>query len=94
MSSRVLVVDGGARGHALAWKLVQSAKVGKVFIAPGNGGTAELGENVPIGVDDILDLAKFAERNVDYTIVGSDSPLSLGIVDTFRTRELPIFGPT
>lgn len=94
MGSRVLVVDGGARGHALVWKLAQSAKVDKIYIAPGNGGTANVGENINIQADEVFDLAKFAEKNADYTIVGLETPLSLGIVDIFRTRELPIFGPT
>lgn len=94
MGSKVFVIDGGGRGHALVWKLVQSAKVGKVFIAPGNAGTASMGENIDFQIDEIFDLAKFAEKNADYTIVGSETPLSLGIGDIFRARDLPIFGPT
>ncbi len=91
----VLLIGGGGREHALAWKLKQSKGLGKLFIAPGNAGTRELGENVPIAATDIPQLAQFAEtRAIGLTIVGPDDPLALGIVDEFRKRGLRIFGPT
>ena len=92
---RLLVVGGGGREHALAWKLAQSPKVQKVFVAPGNAGTAkEQGlENVPL--TDIRSLAAFAAREgIHITIVGPEAPLAAGIVDEFRARGLRIFGPT
>ncbi len=91
----VLIVGGGGREHALAWKLKQSHRVGKLYIAPGNGGTRSLGENVPIAASDIEGLAKFAEeKNVGFTVVGPDDSLALGIVDLFQSRRLRIFGPS
>jgi phosphoribosylamine--glycine ligase len=92
---KLMVVGAGGREHALAWKLAQSPRVQKVFVAPGNGGTAtEPGlENVPL--TDIRALAAFAEReNVHLTVVGPEAPLAAGIVDEFRARGLKIFGPT
>jgi phosphoribosylamine--glycine ligase len=91
----VMIIGGGGREHALAWKAAQSPRVGKVFVAPGNAGTArEPGvTNVPIG--DIAVLVAFAQRqNVRLTIVGPEAPLAAGIVDAFRAAALPIFGPT
>ena len=91
----ILLIGSGGREHALAWKLKQSPRIGKLYIAPGNGGTQALGENVPIAATDIDNLAKFAEeKKVALTIVGPDDPLALGIVDHFRARKLRIFGPT
>ena len=87
----VLVVGSGGREHALGWKLSQSKKIGKVYFAPGNGGTIN---NVEIAVDDIDGLAKFASEKNCLTIVGPEVPLSLGIVDTFTQKGLRIFGPT
>ncbi len=92
---KLLVIGGGGREHALAWKLAQSPRVQKVLVAPGNGGTArEPGvENVPI--TDPGELADFAARaNVQLTLVGPEAPLAAGIVDLFRARGLRIFGPT
>jgi len=78
----------------LAWKLGQSEKVEKIFIAPGNAGTAGLGENVDIKATDIDALADFAEKEkIDLTVVGQDDPLALGIVDKFHKRGLRIWGP-
>ncbi|MHB1086832.1 MAG: phosphoribosylamine--glycine ligase [Minisyncoccota bacterium] len=91
----VLLIGSGGREHALAWKLKQSPKLGKLFIAPGNAGTRELGENVALAATDIPALIQFAEKNaIGLTIVGPDDPLALGIVDEFRRRNLRIFGPT
>ncbi len=91
----VLLIGSGGREHALAWKLKQSKGLGKLFIAPGNAGTRELGENVPISATEISQLAQFAESQaIGLTIVGPDDPLALGVVDEFRKRGLRIFGPT
>ncbi|WP_105253952.1 phosphoribosylamine--glycine ligase [Pseudoalteromonas sp. T1lg75] len=93
----VLVIGSGGREHALAFKAAQSNKVEKVFVAPGNAGTAlepKL-ENVAIGVEDIDALITFAkENNVELTIVGPEAPLVIGVVDAFREQGLAIFGPT
>ena len=91
---RILVVGKGGREHALVWKLSQSKKAEKIFVAPGNGGIAELAEIVPIAVDDLTGLADFAAKNrIDLTVVGPELPLTLGIVDIFEERGLKIFGP-
>lgn len=91
----VLVIGSGGREHALAWKLAQSPQVGKIYAAPGNAGTAQLAENVPIQATDIPALLKFAKSNqVDLTVIGPDDPLAMGIVDEFRLAGLAIFGPT
>jgi phosphoribosylamine--glycine ligase len=87
----VLVVGSGGREHALGWKLSQSSKVGKIYYAPGNGGTSN---NVFIPVDDIDGLAKFASEHNCLTVVGPETPLSMGIVDEFTKKGLRIFGPT
>lgn len=87
----VLVVGSGGREHALGWKLSQSKKIGKVYFAPGNGGTSN---NIPIPIEDIDNLAKFAFEKNCLTVVGPETPLSLGIVDEFTKKGLRIFGPT
>jgi phosphoribosylamine--glycine ligase len=94
----ILVIGGGGREHALAWKLARSPKAQKVFVAPGNGGTAldvNL-TNIPFnGVTDVAELAEFALANkVELTVVGPEAPLAAGVVDEFRRRGLRIFGPT
>ena len=92
---KILVVGGGGREHALCWKLAQSQDVHKIYCAPGNAGTALVAENVNIAADDIKNLALFAEhQNVDLTVVGPERPLIMGIVDTFESRGLRIFGPS
>lgn len=92
----VLIIGSGGREHALAWKVAQDKRVTKIFVAPGNAGTATEAkcENVAIDVLDIQALADFAEQNVQLTIVGPEAPLVAGVVDLFRTRKLDIFGPT
>ena len=94
----ILVIGGGGREHALAWKLSRSPKAQKVFVAPGNGGTALDPNltNIPYnGVTDIAALAEFALGNkVELTVVGPEAPLAAGVVDEFRRRGLRIFGPT
>jgi phosphoribosylamine--glycine ligase len=92
---KLLVIGSGGREHALAWRLAQSPRIQKVFVAPGNAGTArENGlENVPItGIDELV---AFAEREQIYlTVVGPEAPLAAGVVNAFRAKNLPIFGPT
>jgi phosphoribosylamine---glycine ligase len=91
---RVLVVGSGGREHALAWKLAASPQVERVFTAPGNAGTAELGENLQLAVSDFDGLAAAAvDRGIDLTVVGPEAPLVDGIVDHFRARGLVIAGP-
>ncbi|AZG33781.1 MULTISPECIES: phosphoribosylamine--glycine ligase [Shewanella] len=94
---RVLVIGGGGREHALAWKAAQSAQVDTVFVAPGNAGTAlepKL-ENLAIDVEQIDELVAFAKDNaIAITIVGPEVPLALGVVDAFNAAGLAIFGPT
>jgi phosphoribosylamine--glycine ligase len=92
---KLLIIGSGGREHALAWKLAQSPRVEKIFCAPGNAGTASLGENVPLAADDIPGLLAFAEREgVGLTVVGPDDSLAAGIVDAFQAAGLKIFGPT
>lgn len=91
----VLIIGSGGREHALAWKLAQSPRVGEMFIAPGNAGTALVGTNVPIRVEDVTGLVAFArEKGVGLTAVGPEIPLALGLVDAFQAAGLPVFGPT
>ncbi len=93
---KLLIIGSGGREHALAWRLAQAADVGKIYIAPGNAGTAHhapLMENLPL--TDLTALADFAEREkIHLTVVGPEAPLAAGIVDLFRARGLKIFGPT
>ena len=92
---KILVIGSGGREHALAWKLAQAPRVQKIYVAPGNAGTAlEPGvENVPI--TDIAQLAEFAQKEAMHlTVVGPEAPLAAGVVDLFRARGLKIFGPT
>ncbi len=91
---KVLVVGGGGREHALCWKIAQSPLVDSVLCAPGNGGTATIGDNVDIAANDIPALLNYArETNVDLTVVGPEDPLCAGIVDEFAGAGLKIFGP-
>ena len=92
---KVLVVGGGGREHTLVWKIAQSRKVSKVYCAPGNAGTAELAENVPIAADEVQQLFRFAEReSIGLTVVGPEAPLVAGLVDRFQAHGLPAFGPS
>jgi phosphoribosylamine--glycine ligase len=92
---KLLIIGSGGREHALAWKLGQSPRVTKIYCAPGNAGTAALGENVPISVEDIPGLLAFARREgIDFTVVGPDDCLAAGVVDAFLASGLKIFGPT
>ena len=92
---KVLVIGNGGREHALAWKLVQSPKVQKVFVAPGNGGTAADVRLENVAITDHAALADFAlAEKIALTVVGPEAPLAAGIVDLFRARGLRVFGPT
>ena len=92
---KVLVVGGGGREHALAWKVAQSPRVAKVFVAPGNAGTAADPDLTNVPIVDIATLVAFAKREaVALTIVGPEGPLAAGIVDVFTAAGLRIFGPT
>jgi len=92
---KVLVIGGGGREHALAWKIAQSRRVDRVFVAPGNAGTLRDAENVDIAPTDFQRLIKFARQNdVGLTVVGPEVPLAEGIVDVFTAEKLRIFGPS
>jgi phosphoribosylamine---glycine ligase len=92
---RILVVGGGAREHALCWSLAKSSEAGEIYCAPGNPGIAEVADCLPVSSGETVEIAEFAEKlHIDLTVVGPEVPLSLGIVDEFAKRELPIFGPT
>jgi len=91
----VLVIGGGGREHALAWKIAQSPRVAKVYVAPGNAGTARDPHLVNVPIDTIPTLVAFARReSIGLTIVGPEAPLAAGVVDAFRVAGLPIYGPT
>ncbi|GKW48543.1 phosphoribosylamine--glycine ligase [Halomonas sp. NCCP-2165] len=94
---KVLIIGGGGREHALAWKVAQSSQVNEVFVAPGNAGTAGEAKltNVAIAADALEELEAFARREaIDLTIVGPEAPLVQGVVDRFRDAGLAIFGPS
>ncbi len=91
----VLIVGNGGREHALAWKISQSPRADRVFVAPGNAGTDIEGENVPIETNDFPALIRFARDNtVGLTVVGPEAPLAAGIVDAFQAEGLRVFGPS
>lgn len=95
----ILLLGSGGREHALAWKIAQSEKCEKLFIAPGNAGTASVGENVDIKADDFESLKKFAvDNNIDMIVVGPEDPLVKGVYDDFRdderTKHIPVIGPS
>ncbi|HNP34238.1 MAG TPA: phosphoribosylamine--glycine ligase [Woeseiaceae bacterium] len=91
----VLVLGYGAREHCLAWKIAQSPKVGRLFIAPGNAGTAKIGTNVPLHEESTEEIVAFAlDNKIDLTVVGPNFPLAFGVVDAFQASGLRIFGPT
>ncbi|KAB2964786.1 MAG: phosphoribosylamine--glycine ligase [Thermoanaerobaculia bacterium] len=91
---KALVIGSGGREHALCWKLRQSPLLTELFCAPGNPGIAAVADRVPFGPEEIHELAGFAEElGVDLTVVGPELPLTLGLVDEFERRGLPVFGP-
>ena len=96
---KILLLGSGGREHALAWKIAQSPKVEKLYIAPGNAGTAETGENIDIKADDFEALKAFCvSKDVDMVVVGPEDPLVKGIYDDFkndtRTKDIPVIGPS
>ena len=93
---KILVIGGGGREHALAWKLAQSPKATKVFVAPGNGGTALAGGKLQnLSITDVVKLREWAQaEGVALTVVGPEAPLAAGVVDEFRAHGLKVFGPT
>jgi phosphoribosylamine--glycine ligase len=96
---KILLLGGGGREHALAWKIAQSDKVEQLYIAPGNAGTTEVGVNVPIGVNEFDKLKDFAvDKCIDMVVVGPEDPLVKGIYDEFkndpRTKNIPVIGPS
>lgn len=90
---RVLLIGSGAREHAVAWKLAQSPRVDALFTAPGNPGTAALGTNLPVEDFDAI-VQEVGRRKIDLVFVGPEEPLSRGVVDFLRERQIPVFGPT
>src|SRR5206468_10084735 len=91
----ILVVGGGGREHGLAWKIAQSPRVARVYVAPGNAGTARDDALVNVPITEIAALVRFAQSSeIALTVVGPEAPLAAGIVDAFRDASLPIFGPT
>ena len=92
---KVLIIGGGGREHALAWKICQSPRITRVYVAPGNAGTATEPQVENVALESIEDLVEFARANdIGMTIVGPEAPLAEGVVDAFRAADLPIFGPT
>ena len=92
---KVLVVGGGGREHAMAWKLAQSPKIQQVYVAPGNGGTAKDPNLINVPITDRAALRAWAiDKGIGLTVVGPEAPLAAGIVDDFRAHGLRIFGPT
>ncbi len=92
---KLLVIGAGGREHALAWKLATSPRVQKVFVAPGNGGTAVEPGVENVALSSVPELVEFAKRQgVQFTVVGPEAPLAAGVVDAFRAADLMIFGPT
>ncbi|MDR3004866.1 MAG: phosphoribosylamine--glycine ligase, partial [Acidovorax sp.] len=92
---KILVIGGGGREHALAWKLAHSPKATKVFVAPGNGGTALSNKYENVAITDVVQLREWAQaQKIALTVVGPEAPLAAGVVDEFRTHGLKVFGPT
>lgn len=92
---KVLVIGSGGREHALAWKIAQNKEVSRVYVAPGNAGTALNPDMMNVPITDINELAEFAiKEQIGITVVGPEAPLSQGVVDVFRANDLKIFGPT
>lgn len=95
LDMRILIVGSGGREHALAWKVAQSPRLSMLYIAPGNAGTSQLGENLPIQADDVRGLVSFANvKNIDLVIVGPEVPLAAGLADALRVAGRRVFGPS
>jgi phosphoribosylamine---glycine ligase len=94
-AQNVLIIGSGGREHALAWKLAQSPRIGRLFVAPGNGGTAQVATNVPLPASDAAGLIAFAQdHDIHLTVVAPDDALAAGLVDAFQAAGLRAFGPT
>ena len=92
---KILVIGGGGREHALAWKIAQNKQISRVFVAPGNAGTALNLDMANVPISSVADLLAFAQKEqINLTVVGPEAPLSQGVVDAFRANGLKIFGPT
>ncbi|MCD6303257.1 MAG: phosphoribosylamine--glycine ligase, partial [Anaerolineae bacterium] len=92
---KVLVVGSGGREHALSWALARSPHVDTLYIAPGNGGTGDLGRNVAIAADDVAGITRFArEEEIDLAVIGPEKPLALGLTDALQTAGIRAFGPS
>ncbi|MBI3380128.1 phosphoribosylamine--glycine ligase [Candidatus Gottesmanbacteria bacterium] len=92
---KILVIGSGGREHAMIWKIAQSKKVDKIYCTPGNPGTMELAENIPIKVSELSKLVQFAKKKkIDLTVVGPEIPLIGGIVDLFKKNKLKVIGPS
>ncbi|MBP6422755.1 MAG: phosphoribosylamine--glycine ligase, partial [Propionivibrio sp.] len=92
---KLLVIGSGGREHALAWHLAKLSGMQRIFVAPGNAGTARETEVLNINITDPIALADFAEKEgIHLTVVGPEAPLAAGVVNIFRARGLKIFGPT
>jgi phosphoribosylamine--glycine ligase len=92
---KILVIGGGGREHALTWKLKQSPKASKIYVAPGNAGTAQIAKNVSIAAEDIESLVKFAKDNkIELAVVGPEGPLTEGVADRMDEAGIPVFGPS
>ncbi|MGB3560575.1 MAG: phosphoribosylamine--glycine ligase, partial [Geitlerinemataceae cyanobacterium] len=93
----VIVIGSGGREHALSWKLLQSKEIDRIICIPGNGGTATLEgcENAALSPEDFESIAQLASaKNTAFVVVGPELPLSLGITDALRSKNIPVFGPT
>ncbi|MBX7112629.1 MAG: phosphoribosylamine--glycine ligase, partial [Dehalococcoidia bacterium] len=91
----VVLLGSGGREHAIAWKLAQSSRLGKLWTAPGNAGTAEFGENVDVRATDVEGVVALAKRvRADLVIVAPDDPLAAGVVDALAAEGIAAFGPT
>jgi len=94
-SQRILIIGAGGREHALGWKLTQSESVGEIYFAPGNAGTAEIGKNIHLSVDDVDGIVNFVlKNNIDLTVIGPEKALACGIVDALQAHGKDVFGPT
>ncbi len=92
---KVMIIGGGGREHALAWKVAQNKSVSRVYVAPGNAGTALNPDMVNVPITSVPELVAFAQNEqIGMTIVGPEATLSQGVVDAFRAADLKIFGPT
>src|SRR5512134_819633 len=92
---KILVIGGGGREHAFAWKLASEAGGGDLWCAPGNAGTHPIARTLPLAATDLDGLLGFArQERIDLTVVGPEAPLERGIVDLFRAHDAPVFGPS